>query len=994
MGIVFRSYYALPSLTRTDGTPIGALFGFCSMVIKLATQQRIGGLVAVFDSPGPTFRKKLYDQYKANRGDPPEDLVPQFDFVKRAMDAFSIPSVAQPGFEADDIIASIVAKRPNGTPVYIVSTDKDLMQLVGDHVYVYDAYKQVRYDSAAVVEKYGVRPDQMIDWLALVGDASDNIPGVAGVGPKTASKLLSAHHTIEGIREAIPAMKASKMKEKLAAATDTLDLSRSLVTLSLDCAVERTVFDNYSGWQLDKLIPFMEEFELRRLKRKVLTAEKVPEVASIDQHTSSSAVSKQDNKKAGTRKTEEPKAKTAHIGTADRSARPSIGLELPKVAPTLLSDSSAIAGWISSATWPVSFATVDAGSPIYCLADSASRIAIVVSSVAGWRELKREAGTPLKGATDFFPHILSQLAKVTDEIDSAGSRVPTLIVHDVKALLTQAAQFSELSALKLTVQDTMLAGYLLLSDRQVMNPTWLIEHFFQLTPDECTEAVQVLTRSLVETDSTSGGLPADKSIGENLAKDALAAVTKIAKVVFFTYCQLPLWVRLREDLECNTDLFDLYKQVELPLAQVLSGIERRGCLIDQSLLRELGSELARDIGLVSTEIRDAARQAKQSPAEGDNTVELNLNSPKQLATLLFDDIGLTPVKKTKTGYSTDSEVLEQLALIHPLPEKILRYRMLTKLKSTYVDQLQTLVSDDDGRVHGRFNQAVTATGRLSSSDPNLQNIPIRSDIGHRIRSAFIAPKGWQIIAADYSQIELRVLAHLSADAALTSAFKAGEDIHTRTALQIFGREANSDGSGGIAGQSSKSNGEGGHSAIDPREQRRVAKAVNFGVVYGQGDWGLAKQLGIPRTVAKQYIEEYFTHFSGVASYMQQLMIDAKETGQVSTLFGRQRSLPDITASNARKRDAAERIARNTPIQGTAADIIKLAMLSVSQWIALHGQGAIHMILSVHDELVFEVRSDVASAYASHIKSLMEQVCQLDVPLVVDIGIGANWDEAH
>jgi|GEM_PF-96151 len=992
MGIVFRSYYALPSLTRRDGTPIGALFGVCSMIIKLVTERDIGGLIAVFDSPGPTFRKKMYDLYKANRGDPPEDLVPQFEFVKRAMDAFSVPSIAQSGYEADDIIASIVAQRASDLPVFIVSTDKDLMQLVTENVFVYDAYKQIRYDPTAVLEKYGVSPNKMRDWLALVGDASDNIPGVAGVGPKTASKLLAAHGSIEGIRDAIPEMKASKMKEKLAAAGESLDLSRKLVTLAEDCTVTNVISGTYGGWDQELILPFCEEFELRRLKRRVISASGS---SKSGQRSASSTARQIHGSMEASLSTGKPSAPTKAGGAGfddkggeslsaqhdiARTTKSSMSISMPSANPVHLHSPSTIAEWIGSATYPVALCAADVptteqpiSSPIYCLADTGGRLAVV--SVDGVE------------VVDLLPEILLGLAETTTN-NSSGS----LIVHDVKALLGRASSFSELAALQLSVHDTMLAAYLLLSDRHAMSLVWVLEHVFQITPDERSEEVISIANNipfLPHEQRDNSPEPPESSQPQSSTQQIA-----VAEALFAAYCQLPLWRRLSEDLE-SAALSGLYSRVELPLAQVLSKLERQGCMVDQSLLEILGRELSTEIDAISEEIQNAAVAAKRlsksrNSEDVDSPVQLNINSPKQLAVLLFDDIGLTPMKKTKTGYSTDSEVLEQLALVHPLPKKILRYRMLAKLKSTYVDQLQSLVSPKDGRVHGRFNQAVAATGRLSSSDPNLQNIPIRSKLGQRIRRAFTAPTGWRIIAADYSQVELRVLAHLSRDPELISAFRDGEDIHTRTARQIFGSAGST---AGLSGTENTNDGE-----TDLREQRRVAKAVNFGVVYGQGDWGLAKQLGIPRKAAKQYITQYFDHFSGVASYMQNLIVEAKELGQVTTLFGRRRRLPDINSSNARKRDAAERIARNTPIQGTAADIIKLAMLSVAQWIGLHGQvngkNTIHMILSVHDELVFEVRDDVAAEYAAHIKSLMEQVCELDVPLVVDIGMGQNWGDAH
>ena len=873
-GFVFRAFHALPPLTRADGQPTGAAYGFSNMLLKLLEDARPSHVAAVLDSSCEGgFRKELYADYKAQRPPTPPELISQFPLVDQVLEGLGIRSFRLDGYEADDIIATLAKRaRAEGFAVTIVSSDKDLMQLAGERIRLLDTMKDKVFERQEVFDKFGVWPEQLGDWLALVGDASDNVPGVPGIGAKTASKLLGQFGTIAGILSAGDAISGKKLRENLAANEKLLHLSRQLVELAetpLELNIEelRTREFDYG-----RLAAVFGELQFGRLHARMRAASEAP---TLD--------------------------RSGHRTVVTASELAALRAELKEVKEFSLS---------------------------LALGRSRAMARGFVGAAIAWGE--HDAVYLPVGHSGLGLPPQAELAAVRALLIELFER-PTLttLTADSKALYGLATAWGVKVCGPLL--DITLAAYL-------------------LEPERADYSVVSLARSHLSYELA----PFDKGpVEEQLVEAFSQSICGQAAVI------RRLGASLRPELARQPEVAGLLYEVEQPLAEVLAAMEAYGCLVDPDVWRELGSALGKRLSELEAAIQSEAGWP------------ININSPKQLQTLLFEQLGLSAGRKTKTGYSTDAEVLAELALLHPIAAQIDEFRTLSKLKSTYIDALPRLIERRSGRIHTSFNQTVAVTGRLSSSDPNLQNIPIRTAEGRQIRRAFVAPAGRVLMSADYSQVELRILAHLSMDPLLVQAFQQDEDIHARTAAEVFG----------VAPEQ-----------VDA-EQRRVAKAVNFGVIYGQTDWGLSRQLKIPRAVAARYIQGYFERYAGVASFMKRLISEAKESGAVYTLLGRKRALPEINSPRFRARSEAERMARNTPIQGTAADLIKVAMVRIQGLLAAEDFDAA-MVLTVHDELVFEVAAAQAERLAQRVRETMVGAATLAVPLKVDLAWADNWADAH
>jgi DNA polymerase-1 len=857
--------------------PSGAVFGFSNMLLKLLDEHRPDYIAAVFDAGKRTFRNQILEEYKATRPPPPEDLVPQLAWVDRVVAALRIAILRLENYEADDIIATLTARaRAAGVEVVIVSSDKDLMQLAGERVTLLDTMKNVRWGPAEIEERYGVKPAQLTDWLALTGDSVDNVPGVPGVGPKTATKLLVEHGDLERVLAAAGSVKGQRLQENLRAFADQARLSRRLVELCAECPLAVELEELRSAEPAGaELWEIFGELGFQRLQQKFAPASK------LDRSLYRTVLT-----------ADELAATLAEVRTAGRCA---VDLE----TTSLDAVSAQIVG-VSLCWGPGKACYIPVGH-VYLGMPKQLKLATVLEAL---EPILVDASFPKHGQNHKYDWVVLRRAGV-----------------DMRGIAC----------------DPMLASY-------VLDPSRNTHGLDEL-------ALEHLRHPMIRFKEVTGAARDFASVDvphatEYAAEDAEATLLLADK--------LGPRVALVPELE------RLLREVELPLSRVLAEMELRGVALDAARLRGMRAGLQTQLEEIQARVQREAGW------------EINPNSPKQLQKLLFEDLGLSVGRKTKTGlYSTDADVLADLAVEHPVAAEIEEYRALAKLIGTYIDTLPALVNPETGRVHTSYNQAVAATGRLSSSDPNLQNIPIRTELGRRIREAFVAPPGRVLLSADYSQVELRVLAHLSRDPALLEAFARGEDVHLHTAAQVFGvpREEVS------------------------AEQRRVAKAVNFGVIYGQTDWGLSRQLRIPKNVAASYIESYFARYSGVRGFMEQTIADARASGEVRTLLGRRRPVPDINAKRYGVRMYAERIARNTPIQGTAADLMKLAMIRIDEALRRERLDA-PMILTVHDELVFEVRPDDVPAVSALARELMAGVMKLDVPLVVDVGVGESWAQAH
>jgi DNA polymerase-1 len=872
---IYRAYHATKGLSNSKGFPTGAVFGFTNMIIKTLRDKSPSRIAVVFDAKGPNFRHEKYSEYKANRPAMPEDLREQIPKIHELVDAYRLPSLSAEGFEADDIIATLTRQAiGKGWKVVIVSGDKDLMQLVGEDVLMWDPQRDSVYDSAAVEKKFGVPPDRIRDFLSLMGDSSDNIPGVPGVGQKTAAQLLQEFGSLEEIYARVDEIPKKGVKNKIRDNEDKARLSYDLVSLDYNVALDKSIDDlQPEEHDVGKLRELFRELEFRRL------LDDLPSEQVLDFSGYETIVQIEDLERWATR--------MAEIG------RFSVDLETTSQEPVRAD----LVG-ISLCAEP--------GKACY----------IPVGHLEGVQLPKDDVLRVLKPILE------------DENLEKVGQNIK----YDMIVLKKEGVHIRGISC------DTMLASYLLDPSRRGHSLDDLAQIFLQ--------------HAMIPIKDLIGTGKSQVPFSEVDIPRASTYASEDADVTF----QVSVILCPRVETE---GLGGLFFNVELPLIPVLAEMELAGVRVNTDYLERLSEEFGDMLQSTEARIYDLAGES------------FNINSPKQLGVILFDRIGLKPLKKTKTGRSTSLEVLEKLALEHDLPRKILEYRSVFKLKSTYVDSLTSLVNPSTGRIHTSYNQAVAATGRLSSSDPNLQNIPIRTAEGRKIRRAFVPEENHVFVAADYSQIELRVMAHLSGDERLRDAFTSGEDIHAITAANVF--------------QCSPAH-------VTP-DMRRKAKEINFGIIYGMGPYRLAGQIGVGMKMARQYLEDYYATYAGVRRYMEELPPKAAKDGFVTTLLGRKRFLPDLNSSNKIAQQAARRVAINTTIQGTAADLIKLAMIKVHSALASSDLPA-RMILQVHDELILEVREDAAEEAVALLKREMEGAYTLDVPLEVDTATGNNWDEAH
>ncbi|MCS6778283.1 MAG: DNA polymerase I [Geminicoccaceae bacterium] len=895
-GYIFRAFFALPPMTRPDGTPVNAVFGFTNMLWKLLQEHPDDHVVVVFDAGKKSFRNDIYEAYKANREEAPPELVPQFPLVREAARAFALPVVELEGFEADDVIASYVeAARAAGEEVLIVSSDKDLMQLVGPGVAMWDPLKQKPIDRAAVIERMGVPPEKVRDLLALTGDSSDNVPGVPGIGPKTAAQLLEEFGSLEALLANLDRIKQPKRRETLAQSADKARLSYELVGLKRDVPLPVPIEEaRRKPLDAKRLLAFCQENGFRSLVGRIKELAEAAEVQRVEAKTTTTA------RRWTTIRT--PAELDAVLARADALGRLAIDTET-----TSLDVMKAELVGVSLAVEP--------GEGFYV--------------PLGHRDA---SGRHLDGQPP-LDAVLARLRRVLED--------PSIlkIGHNIKYDLTVLAR-AGLGRIE-PLDDTMLLSYALDGGKHGHGMDELAKRWldYETVPYEavCGKGSGQIGFERV---------PIDKAT-EYAAEDA--EVT------------LRLWLAIRPRL-LEERMMALYERIERPLPPIVAAMERAGIRVDADKLRALSAVFGREMAA----LEERATKLAGRP--------FNLGSPKQLGEVLFDELGMGGAgRKTKTGaYATSAEVLEELAAQgHELPRVILEWRQLQKLTRTYTDALVEQIDPRTGRVHTAYMLAATNTGRLSSTEPNLQNIPVRTPEGRKIRAAFVAESGHKLLSADYSQIELRVLAHIADIAPLKEAFAKGLDIHSLTAAQMF------------------------KIPVDqvPAELRRSAKMINYGIVYGIGAFGLSQRLGIPQAEAKAYIDRYFEQYPGIRDYMERAKAEAREKGYVTTLFGRRCWIPDITNRLPSRRSYAERQAINAPIQGTAADIVKRAMIRVARALEREGSRA-RLLLQVHDELLLEVPEDDVEPTAKLVKSVMEGAAQLSVPLVVDTGAGASWDDAH
>lgn len=957
---IFRAYHALPPLTRkSDGLPVGAVSGFCNMLWKLIEDARsteVGvaptHFAVIFDYSSTTFRNALYDQYKANREAPPEDLVPQFALIRDAVRAFDLPCIEKEGYEADDLIATYTTQAvAAGGDVTIVSSDKDLMQLVGERVILYDQMKDKRLGPEEVKEKFGVYPEKMIDLQALVGDTSDNVPGVPGIGPKTAAQLLDEYGTLESLLERASEIKQTKRRENLIEFADQARLSKKLVTLDCETPLD-TPLDDLFIHEPDgeKLVAFLKAMEFTTLTRRV--------AASLDTDASAVESARLSIEGAPRGPDLDPAAVNAPVsgdtvfaatpqGLAEKRREAATGEAIDRSAYETIRDAKTLRAWMDEARETgilafdtetselsaykgdlvgVSFATRPGRAAYLPLA----HVAADTDLLSGPDEAETLGGqVPLGEALDILKPVLE---------DPAILKIGQNVKYDLLVMLRHGVELAP-------IDDTMLISYALDASNSLAGHGMdeLSERFLGHKPisykELCGTGRNARPIAAVEIDKVT----------EYAAEDA--DVT------------LRLWRVLKPRLTAE-GLAHVYERLERPLVPVLARMEERGIMVDRQILSRLSGRFAQKQAGLEAEIADMAGET------------FNPGSPKQLGEILFGKLGLPGGKKTKTGqWSTDVKVLEDLAAEgHELPSRIVEWRQLTKLKGTYTDALPNHM-DEAGRIHTSFSMASTTTGRLSSSEPNLQNIPVRTEEGRAIRTAFVAPKGKKLVSADYSQIELRILAHMADIPQLKDAFRDGIDIHAMTASEMFGVPVE---------------------GMDPSVRRR-AKAINFGIIYGISAFGLANQLAIPREEAGLYIRRYFERFPGIRDYMDETKAYAKKHGYVETLFGRRAHYPDIGAKNPQVRAFNERAAINAPIQGTAADIIRRAMIRMEPALASAKLSA-RMLLQVHDELVFEVEESEIDETIAVVKNVMEAAAgpriEISVPLVVEAAAASNWEEAH
>jgi len=911
---LYRAYHAFPPLTNSAGDPTGAMYGVLNMLRSLLLQYKPSHVAVVFDAKGKTFRDELFEHYKSHRPPMPDDLRAQIEPLHNMVRAMGLPLLAVSGVEADDVIGTLALEAgKKGIPVLISTGDKDMAQLVTPDITLINTMNNAILGPEEVVEKYGIPPSLIIDFLALMGDSSDNIPGVPGVGEKTAQALLQGLGGIKDIYDNLDKVAdlsfrgAKTMAAKLEQNKEVAFLSYQLATIKTDVELELgcealTVNEPAA----EELLALFRRYEFKRW------------ITDVEE------------------------GKWLQGKRSGAAAQPALAAQ-PEVQPEVTS----------------------------ILATDGYVTILDEATFADWlQKLQNSTLFAFDLETDSLDTLSANIVGISFAV-APGEAAYLPVAHDYLDAPEQLDRKAVLERLKPLLEDQNLfkVGQNLKYDRGVLNnygielqgikfDTMLESYALNSVAgrhDMDTLASRWLNHKTVTFEEIAGKGKKQLTFNQIALEQAAHYAAEDADVT------LQLHLKMWSELEKEQGPKEVFENIEMPLVTVISRIERNGVLIDQAILAKHSQELTTRLAELETKAHELAGEP------------FNLSSTKQLQTILFEKQGIKPTKKTPGGApSTSEEVLAELALDYPLPKVILEHRGLSKLKSTYTDKLPLMINPLTGRVHTSYHQAVTATGRLSSTDPNLQNIPVRNEEGRRIRQAFIASKGHQILAADYSQIELRIMAHLSQDKGLLSAFSAGEDIHRATAAEVFGMALDK-----VTG-----------------EQRRSAKAINFGLIYGMSAFGLSRQLNIGAGEAKKYMELYFERYPGVLEYMESTRQQAAAKGYVSTLDGRRLYLPDIKASNAMRRKAAERAAINAPMQGTAADIIKRAMIAVDGWLTPQADPDVKMIMQVHDELVFEVKTSEVEAATIKIRELMENSMQLDVPLRVDVGVGHNWDEAH
>ncbi len=884
---IFRAFFAIPPLSTSRGLPTNAVYGFTTMMKKVVEDYQPTHLVITFDTKEPTFRHKRYEEYKANRPEPPEELVPQFSWIQKVVEGYNLPSLRLPGYEADDLIGTLARQaREQGMEVVIISGDKDIFQLLSPGVTMIDTMKDLVYSEEEVRKKFGVDPDKITEVMGLMGDSSDNIPGVPGIGLKTATALIQEFGSIDKLLEKVDQVKRKKVQELLRTYEEQAKLSRELATIDVNVPVELDL-EAFAYREPDReaLFEIFKELEFTKWLKDFSSESSSP---------------------------------------APRIQRISKPAQWKKVRDRVNSAGSFSFHCLLTSGDPFSSAIASLGlsagpEDLFCFElEAASSQGDLFSSSE--KPSTGSAGKAGKSSSKEKSSVEENLGHLRDFLEDEALEK---CCHDMKPQMMALARRG--IHLRGKFFDTMMASYLL-------NPSKPSHGLEDLAWENFQSRLPGLDKEKEEEGLEGAGFRA-------------AAIRDLSRM-------------LREKLDTE-ELEELFSGLEMPLVEVLAEMETNGVKVDSGFLNSLSREFENSLRGHMKEIYKLAGE------------EFNINSPKQLSRILFEKLELPVIKKTKTGYSTNVDVLERLSEQHELPSIILSYRSLMKLKSTYVDALIQMINPHTGRIHTSYNQAVTATGRLSSSDPNLQNIPIRTAEGRRIRRAFIAEKGHLLLSADYSQVELRVLAHVAGAEELIRAFLADEDIHRKTAGEVFGVEP---------------------SQVSD-EMRRTAKVINFGVIYGMSDYGLAQQLKISAREAQLYIESYFVKYPGVKAYMERSIEEARKQGYVSTILGRKRWLPEINARENNTRKFAERMAINTPIQGSAADIIKIAMIRIHRRLQ-EEEFSGRMIMQVHDELVFEVPKKEIQKTADLVKEEMEGAAELQVPLRVDVNWGENWDDAH
>ncbi|MEC5160883.1 MULTISPECIES: DNA polymerase I [unclassified Janthinobacterium] len=900
---LYRAFHALPDLRGPGGVPTGAMHGMINMLRRLRADFPAAFIACVFDAKGKTFRDEMYSEYKAQRPSMPPDLALQIEPIHQAVKAMGWPILMVEGVEADDVIGTLAVQAAAAGMSVVVSTgDKDLAQLVNAQVTLINTMSNETLDEAAVLAKFGVPPNRIIDYLSLIGDAVDNVPGVSKCGPKTALKWLAAYDSLEGVI-ANAASVGGAVGENLRKALDWLPRARALITVKTDCDLSGhmvSIAESLGALDEDKatLLAFYEQYGFKSLLRDIGAGQAAAGSAALNSPTGDL------------------------FGNVDAEAAPAqyetVLTEAQLDVWLARIDAAALTAVDTETTSLEPMTAQMVGMSLSCEPGVAAYIPMA----------HRYAGAPQQLSRDY---VLGKLKPWLE--DASKPKLGQNLKYDSHIFANHGV------ALRGIAHDTLLQSYVFESHKTHDMDSLALRHLNRKTVpfvDVCGKGVNQICFDQVEIGVATGYAAEDADVTLCLHK--------------------AMWGHVDGDAHLTT----IYRDIEMPTAVVLQKIERNGVLIDAELLNVQSNELGKRI----LELEQKAYELAEQP--------FNLGSPKQIGEIFFEKLKLPVIKKTPTGApSTDEEVLQKLAEDYPLPKILLEYRGMAKLKSTYTDKLPKMINADTGRVHTNYAQAVAVTGRLASNDPNLQNIPIRTKEGRRIREAFIAPPGSVIVSADYSQIELRIMAHISGDEAMLRAFAEGVDIHRATAAEIFGVAA----------------------AEVQSEQRRYAKVINFGLIYGMSAFGLAANLGVDRAAAQSYIDRYFARFSGVKQYMDDTRLQAKARGYVETVFGRRLWLPEINSPNGPRRQGAERAAINAPMQGTAADLIKLAMIAVQGWLETDALQT-KMIMQVHDELVLEVPQAELALVREKLPALMAGVAQLKVPLTAEVGVGKNWDEAH